>query len=55
MGEIAVKLLIDHIKTNGASEKKKIVLEPKLVIRKSVKQLKSATINKDTLIKTKVV
>ncbi len=55
MGEIAVKLLIDHIKTNGALEKKKIVLEPKLVIRKSVKQLKSVTINKDTSIKTKAV
>lgn len=37
MGEIAVKLLIEDIKLKGRKEKKKIVLNPELVIRKSVK------------------
>lgn len=39
MGEVAVKLLIEDIKHKGKSEKKKIVLNPELVIRKSVKNL----------------
>ncbi len=37
MGEAAVKLLIDEIKTKDSVTKKKIVLEPKLIIRKSVR------------------
>lgn len=37
MGEMAVKLLIDDIKSKFNTEKKKIILEPKLVIRNSVR------------------
>jgi LacI family transcriptional regulator len=36
MGEIAVKLLIDDIKSKSQNDKKRIILEPKLIIRKSV-------------------
>ncbi len=36
MGEIAVKLLIEDLKSQGHKEKKRIVLEPQLIIRKSV-------------------
>jgi LacI family transcriptional regulator len=36
MGEVAVKLLIDDINDKGKTLKKRIVLKPKLVIRKSV-------------------
>lgn len=39
MGEVAVKLLIDEIKNKTQTKKKKIILEPKLIIRKSVKDL----------------
>lgn len=39
MGEISVKILIEEIKSRGKSEKKKIVLNPELVIRKSVKNI----------------
>ena len=35
MGEMAVKLLIDHLK-DAAAEVKRIVLKPKLIIRNSV-------------------
>lgn len=36
MGEIAVKLLIEEMKGKGQKEKKRIVLEPQLIVRKSV-------------------
>ncbi|HNW59129.1 MAG TPA: LacI family DNA-binding transcriptional regulator [bacterium] len=36
MGEIAVKLLIEDLKSKGQKEKKRIVLEPQLIVRKSV-------------------
>lgn len=36
MGQVAVKLLIDNIKNSGSEEKKRIVLEPELIVRKSV-------------------
>lgn len=36
MGEIAVKLLIDDIQSDESREKQRIVLKPKLIIRKSV-------------------
>jgi LacI family transcriptional regulator len=39
MGEISVKLLIDDIKHKSKSEKKKIILNPELVIRKSVRTI----------------
>ena len=39
MGKVAVKLLIDHIKSKDKSGKQKIVLKPELVIRHSVKNL----------------
>lgn len=42
MGEIAVKLLVEDIKSGGKREKSKIVLQPQLIIRKSVKLLKPA-------------
>jgi len=41
--------LIENIKTNGNSEKKKIVLDPILVIRKSVKQIKQPATSKNYL------
>jgi LacI family transcriptional regulator len=41
MGKVAVKLLIEDIKLKGKSTKQKIVLKPELVIRESVKNLKS--------------
>ena len=41
MGKAAVKLLIDDIKSKGTSNKKRIVLDPKLVLRKSVLNIKS--------------
>jgi DNA-binding LacI/PurR family transcriptional regulator len=39
MGEIAVKLLIEDIKSGGKREKSKVVLHPQLMVRKSVKAL----------------
>jgi LacI family transcriptional regulator len=42
MGEIAVKLLVDDIKSGGMRERTKIVLQPQLIVRKSVKLLKPA-------------
>ncbi|MBX2977393.1 MAG: LacI family DNA-binding transcriptional regulator [Ignavibacteriaceae bacterium] len=39
MGEVAVKLLIDEIKNKSQERKKKIILEPKLIIRKSVRDM----------------
>jgi len=39
MGEIAVKLLIEDIKSGHKREKSKIVLLPQLIVRKSVKVL----------------
>jgi LacI family transcriptional regulator len=39
MGEVAVNLLIDEIKNKNQAKKKKIILEPKLITRKSVKNL----------------
>jgi LacI family transcriptional regulator len=41
MGKVAVKLLIEDIKQKGQSPKQKIVLKPEMVIRNSVKNLKS--------------
>jgi LacI family transcriptional regulator len=41
MGKLAVKLLIEDIKSKSKNVKQKIVLKPELVIRKSVKNLKS--------------
>jgi LacI family transcriptional regulator len=40
MGEVAVKLLIEELQLSNKGQKKKIVLKPNLVIRKSVKNLK---------------
>jgi LacI family transcriptional regulator len=40
MGEVAVKLLIEELQLSNKNQKKKIVLKPNLVIRKSVKNLK---------------
>lgn len=42
MGEMAVKLLLEDIKSRGGKEKSRIVLKPKLNIRKSVHNLKKA-------------
>lgn len=42
MGEIAVKLLIEDMKSKGKFDKKRIVLEPKLIIRKSVLQVQTS-------------
>lgn len=39
MGEIAVKLLIEDIKLKSKKEKKRIVLTPELVVRKSVRNI----------------
>lgn len=55
MGEVAVKLLIEDIKTKGKSEKKKIVLDPKLIIRKSVKQAQVINSSKKSAVKKKVI
>jgi len=41
MGKVAVKLLIENIKSKGKNAKQKIVLKPELVIRDSVKNFKS--------------
>jgi DNA-binding LacI/PurR family transcriptional regulator len=37
-----VKLLVDDIKSGGMRERTKIVLQPQLIVRKSVKLLKPA-------------
>ncbi len=39
MGEVAVKLLIEDMKSKGQKEKKRIVLEPKLIVRNSVARM----------------
>lgn len=39
MGEIAVKILIEEIKAKGKLEKKRIILKPELVVRKSVRPI----------------
>lgn len=49
MGEIAVKLLIDDIKARGKSEKKRIVLKPELIVRKSVFRIQSPRLVEPTL------
>lgn len=41
MGQVAVKLLIDDIKSKGTRNKERIVLDPKLILRKSVLNLRS--------------
>jgi LacI family transcriptional regulator len=41
MGKVAVKLLIEDIKSKSKNTKQKIVLKPELVIRNSVKNLKA--------------
>lgn len=41
MGKVAVKMLIDDIKSKGNGKKERIVLDPKLILRKSVLNLKS--------------
>ncbi len=41
MGQMAVKLLIDDIKSKGMRKKERMVLDPKLILRKSVYNLKS--------------
>lgn len=41
MGEVAVKLLIDDIQSKGSISRKQVVLDPKLILRKSVLNLKS--------------
>lgn len=41
MGQIAVKLLINDIQSKGLNKKEKLVLEPKLILRKSVLNLDS--------------
>jgi LacI family transcriptional regulator len=41
MGKVAVKLLIENIKSKSKSGKQKIVLKPELIIRQSVKNLNS--------------
>ena len=46
MGEIAVKLLIEDIKYDGQKAKQRIVLNPKLVIRKSVSAFNSAGVTR---------
>ncbi|MCB0731734.1 MAG: LacI family DNA-binding transcriptional regulator, partial [Ignavibacteriae bacterium] len=55
MGEVAVKLLIEDIKSKGRSEKRKIILDPKLIIRKSVKEIKYNVQLKQSERKKKVV
>ncbi|MBN1895171.1 LacI family DNA-binding transcriptional regulator [bacterium] len=40
MGELAVKLLIDQLKSKGKTDKKRIVLNPHLIVRKSVLDLR---------------
>ncbi|MCF8240317.1 MAG: LacI family transcriptional regulator [Melioribacteraceae bacterium] len=45
LGEVAVKLLIDDLKSKGRIERKKIVLDPKLITRKSVKLLTHARVD----------
>lgn len=45
MGEIAVKLLIEDLKSKGQKDKKRIVLEPKLIIRKSVAPYSAEKLN----------
>ncbi|OGB67149.1 MAG: hypothetical protein A2Y94_11775 [Caldithrix sp. RBG_13_44_9] len=42
MGEIAVKLLINDMRSKGKFDKKRIVLEPKLMIRKSVLRVQAS-------------
>jgi LacI family transcriptional regulator len=42
MGEVAVKLLIEDMKSKGQKEKKRIVLDPKLIIRSSVAHMNSS-------------
>jgi DNA-binding LacI/PurR family transcriptional regulator len=39
MGKTAVKFLIDDIKSKNKMERKRIVLNPELIIRNSVKKL----------------
>ncbi len=39
MGEIAVKLLVDHLKSGSKNDIKRIILKTKLVIRQSVRRL----------------
>lgn len=41
MGQVAVKLLIEDIEAKGGKKKEKLVLDPKLILRKSVYNLKS--------------
>jgi len=41
MGEAAVKLLIEDMKSKGQKEKKRIVLDPKLIVRNSVARITS--------------
>lgn len=41
MGQVAVKLLIDDIKSRGTNKKERLVLDPKLILRKSVYNLRS--------------
>ena len=55
MGEMAVKLLIEDITSKGSTAKKKIILDPKLIIRKSVKQIKSNAILQKTSLKKIVI
>lgn len=40
MGEMAVKLLIEDIQTKGETGKKRIVLKPRLIVRKSVRNVR---------------
>lgn len=40
MGEIAVKLLVEDMKSGSKRDKSKIVLQPQLIVRKSVKLLR---------------
>jgi LacI family transcriptional regulator len=44
MGELAVKLLLDDIKIKGKKETKQIVLNPRLILGRSVKPLKNPLI-----------
>jgi LacI family transcriptional regulator len=44
MGEIAVKLLVDDIKNDGLKAKQRIVLTPRLVVRKSVAAVHSSAL-----------
>jgi DNA-binding LacI/PurR family transcriptional regulator len=39
MGEVAVKLLIEDMNSKGQKEKKRIVLEPKLIVRNFVARM----------------